>query len=187
MQAGVDEAGRGPLAGDVVAAAVIINPSQPIIGVTDSKKLTPQRREALYTVICARALAWAVGSASVAEIDKLNILQATLLAMQRAVAKLNLQPTEVLIDGTHSPRWHLPTKTIIGGDSTVPSISAASIIAKVIRDRYMLELDQQYPHYGFAQHKGYGTKQHLAALRRYGPCPQHRRSFAPVQKLVCQS
>ncbi len=181
---GVDEAGRGPLAGPVVAAAVILDPARPIAGLADSKKLSPARREKLATEIRAKALAWHVAAASVEEIDQLNILQATLLAMQRAVAGLTLRPVEVLIDGNRCPRLDLPARAIVGGDATVAVISAASIIAKTVRDAGMLELHDRFPHYGFASHKGYGTAAHLTALLTHGPTCVHRRSFAPVRALL---
>jgi ribonuclease HII len=186
MVAGVDEVGRGPLAGPVVAAAVIFDPQKPaIVGLADSKKLTAKKRERLAVEIKDHCLAWAVGRAEVAEIDEHNILQASLLAMQRAVEGLALQPQQVLVDGTHCPRLSFAVQSmqaIIDGDNLVPVISAASIIAKVIRDKEMEELDKIYPTYGFAQHKGYGTKQHLDALAQFGPTPIHRYSFAPVHK-----
>lgn len=175
--AGVDEVGRGPLAGAVVAAAVILPTQHGIIGLADSKKLSEKRREALFDVIQENCLAWAIGEASVEEIDQINILQASLLAMQRAIDSLNISPTQVLVDGKHKPKVPYPTIAIIGGDATVEAISAASILAKVTRDRAMKALDAQYPGYGFAQHKGYGTKQHLAAIDELGPCDIHRRSF----------
>jgi len=179
--AGVDEAGRGPLAGPVIAAAVILDPNKPIQGLTDSKLLSEKKREALFDEIQASALAFAVGRAEVAEIDDINILNATLLAMKRAVLSLPQQPSEVLIDGNQAPKLPYQTTTIIKGDLTEPAISAASIIAKVTRDREMLELDKQYPEYGFAKHKGYGTKLHMEALREHGPSVMHRRSFKPCQ------
>lgn len=182
--AGVDEAGRGPLAGPVVAAAVILDPSQPIEGITDSKALSATRREALATQIRATALAWAVGQADVAEIDKLNILQASLLAMQRAVQQLVIKPDQILVDGKFCPIVEMPAKAIVRGDKTVLSISAASILAKVNRDAEMLEWDKQYPQYGFARHKGYPTRAHKAALAEYGVTPLHRRSFAPVRRCL---
>lgn len=178
--AGVDEAGRGPLAGPVVAAAVILDPRQPIEGLADSKKLTAARREVLFDVIRAQALCCSVAMADVAEIDRLNILQATLLAMQRAVAGLRLRPAKVLVDGNHLPRLDVLAEAIVKGDDKVSAISAASILAKVTRDRLLRELDVQYPGYGFASHKGYGTAVHLQALRALGATPQHRRSFSPV-------
>ena len=182
MICGVDEAGRGPLAGPVVAAAVILDPAKPIIGLADSKKLSAARREKLAVEIRAKALAWCVAEASVAEIDSINILQATLLAMQRAVVGLTLTPSEVLIDGNRCPTLSLPTRAIIGGDACVAEISAASILAKTVRDAGLLALHAQFPEYGFAQHQGYGTAVHLEALRRFGPTPVHRRSFAPVRE-----
>ncbi len=180
LTAGVDEAGRGPLAGPVVAAAVILDERQPIAGLNDSKKLSPARREALFEQIRARALCFAIAEASVEEIDRLNILQATLLAMQRAVAGLRLRPGLVLVDGNRLPVLDCAAEAIVGGDALVPSISAASILAKVYRDRWCVEVDAQYPQYGFAGHKGYGTAAHMDALRAHGACPLHRRSFAPV-------
>ncbi|GAB1394824.1 ribonuclease HII [Rhodocyclaceae bacterium] len=182
MICGVDEAGRGPLAGPVVAAAVILDPARPISGLADSKKLSAARREKLAAEIRAKALAWCVAEASVEEIDSLNILQATLLAMQRAVAGLTLTPSEVLIDGNRCPKLSLPARAIIGGDASVAEISAASILAKTVRDAGLLDLHAQYPAYGFDRHKGYGTAAHLEALRRFGPTPLHRRSFAPVRE-----
>lgn len=180
MIAGVDEAGRGPLAGPVIAAAVILNPAQPITGLADSKQLSAKNRDILFATICQRALAWSVGSASVAEIDEINILQASLLAMQRAVADLKIAPRVVLVDGNRCPRLPCQAQAIVRGDETEAAISAASIVAKVWRDRLMKELDKQYPFYGFSQHKGYPTRQHLDALALHGPCDVHRRSFAPV-------
>ncbi|MCE3238099.1 MAG: rnhB [Gammaproteobacteria bacterium] len=182
MIAGIDEAGRGPLAGPVYAAAVILNPEKPVVGLTDSKLLNAKQRESLFILIQEHALAWAVGYAEVEEIDRLNILQATLCAMQRAVAALAIIPQLALIDGNTSPKLSCETKTIIGGDLIEPAISAASIVAKVMRDREMQRLDEQFPQYGFAQHKGYGTKAHLLALKKHGPSCVHRRSFAPVAK-----
>jgi ribonuclease HII len=184
LMAGVDEAGRGPLAGPVVAAAVILNDLKPIRGLADSKVLTPQRREVLAERILDRALCVAVGVASVEEIDTLNILQATLLAMRRAVEGLRLPPQRVLVDGNQLPRLLVPAEAVIGGDATVRSISAASIVAKVHRDRLCLELHEQWPAYGFHGHKGYATPEHLAALKRHGACPVHRRSFAPVREAL---
>ena len=178
--AGVDEAGRGPLAGPVVAAAVILDPDQPIAGLADSKKLSPIRREQLAVEIRAKSLAWALGRAEVAEIDRLNILQASLLAMQRAVTALSIVPEQALVDGNRCPRLACPCQAIVKGDATVPAISAASILAKVARDAELRELHERYPRYGFARHKGYPTAAHLDALHRFGPCPEHRRSFAPV-------
>ena len=178
--AGVDEVGRGPLAGPVVAAAVILDPARPIAGLADSKTLSPLRREQLATEIRAKTLAWALGRAEVAEIDRLNILQASLLAMQRAIAALSIVPDQALVDGNRCPPLACPCRAIVKGDATVPAISAASILAKVARDAEMGELHERYPRYGFAQHKGYPTAAHRDALRRFGPCPEHRRSFAPV-------
>ena len=180
LVAGVDEAGRGPLAGPVVAAAVILDDTQPIAGLVDSKKLSAARRERLYDQIRARALCCSVAMASVEEIDRLNILQATLLAMRRAVQGLRLKPRLVLVDGNRLPVLDVRAEAIVQGDAKVQAISAASILAKVTRDRGLQALHDKYPHYGFDQHKGYGTAQHLEALRRWGPCPEHRRSFAPV-------
>lgn len=182
MICGVDEAGRGPLAGPVVAAAVILDPARPIAGLADSKKLSAARREKLAAEIRARALAWSVAEASVEEIDALNILQATLLAMQRAVAGLAVRPQEILIDGNRCPVLDVPARAIVGGDATVAEISAASILAKTVRDTGMLELHAHYPQYGFDRHKGYGTALHLAALAAHGPTPLHRKSFAPVRE-----
>ena len=178
--AGVDEVGRGPLAGPVVAAAVILDPARPITGLADSKKLSPARRERLALDIRASALAWALGRAEVAEIDRLNIFQASLLAMRRAVEALPMTPDRVLVDGKHCPLLTCPCTAIVKGDATVPAISAASILAKVTRDAELRELHDRYPRYDFARHKGYPTAIHREALRRYGPCPEHRRSFAPV-------
>ncbi|MDP6652815.1 MAG: ribonuclease HII [Gammaproteobacteria bacterium] len=184
ISAGTDEVGRGPLAGDVVAAAVILDPLKPIEGLDDSKKLTEKRRQDCYARIIDRASAWAVARASVTEIDRLNILQASLLAMHRAVAALELQPEFVYADGNHCPKWSYPSQAIVKGDARVPSIAAASVIAKITRDREMTELDGVYPGYGFARHKGYATSLHLEALRKLGPCEIHRRSFAPVAELL---
>ncbi len=184
LVAGVDEAGRGPLAGPVVAAAVILDDLKPIRGLDDSKKLTARRREQLYDEIRAKALCCSVAQASVLEIDTLNILQATLLAMRRAVAGLRLKPSKVLVDGNQLPVLDVLAEAIVKGDATVPAISAASILAKVTRDRWCAELDQQYPQYGFAAHKGYGTSEHLAALRAHGVCPEHRKTFAPVTQVL---
>lgn len=184
LPCGVDEAGRGPLAGPVVAAAVILDPARPIAGLADSKKLTARRRETLAIEIREKALAWCVAEASVAEIDALNILQATLLAMQRAVSGLGCAPAEVLVDGNRCPMLDLPMRAIVGGDATVAVISAASILAKTVRDAGLLDLHARYPQYGFDRHKGYGTAAHLAALRERGPCPEHRTSFAPVRQAM---
>ena len=182
--AGVDEAGRGPLAGPVVAAAVILDPDRPVSGLRDSKQLSPSRRETLYEEITGKALAWAVGRAEAGEIDRINILQATLLAMQRAVDALQPAAEQVLIDGNRCPQLSIPAQAIIKGDSKVAAISAASIIAKVTRDREMVELDLQYPGYGLAQHKGYPSKAHMEALEVMGLTPQHRRSYAPVRRIA---
>ena len=181
--AGVDEVGRGPLAGDVVAAAVILSDLPPE-GVTDSKALTAKRRECLADVIRREAVSWALGRASVAEIDELNILEASLLAMRRAVEGLSVTPTLVLVDGNRLPRWPFESRAIVKGDLHEPAIGAASILAKVQRDGEMQALHEQYPEYGFDQHKGYPTKAHLAALERFGATPIHRRSFAPVKRLL---
>lgn len=178
---GVDEAGRGPLAGPVVAAAVILGENTPIAGLADSKTLSAKKRAALFEVICIRARAFSIASASVEEIDRLNILNATLLAMQRAVETLPVTPTLVQIDGNRCPPLNIRSQAIVRGDALVPEISAASILAKVTRDRLLLELHADYPDYGFDRHAGYGTRAHLAALLRYGPCVHHRRSFAPVR------
>jgi ribonuclease HII len=179
---GVDEAGRGPLAGPVVAAAVILDPARPIKGLNDSKVLSANQRDSLYELIVERSLAWSVASASVEEIDTLNILHATMLAMKRAVEGLAIVPTLAKIDGNRCPVMSVRSEAIIGGDALVPSISAASIIAKVTRDRMLLELHQAFPEYGFDAHAGYGTPQHLAALLEHGPCKHHRQSFAPVRE-----
>ncbi|MCL6416371.1 ribonuclease HII [Aestuariirhabdus sp. Z084] len=184
LVAGVDEVGRGPLCGDVVTAAVILDPAQPIEGLNDSKKLTEKRREALFEIIQQRALCWCVARASVEEIDRLNILQATMLAMQRAVAGLQVQPDLALIDGNRCPSLPCKAEAVIQGDGRVAEISAASILAKVVRDREMIELDLEYPGYGIAKHKGYPTKAHLEALQKLGVTPSHRRSFGPVRRLL---
>jgi len=182
--AGVDEAGRGPLAGPVVAAAVILDDRKPIQGLADSKKLSAKRREGLFDEIRAKALCCSIAQASVQEIDQLNILQATLLAMRRAVVGLRLPPKLVLVDGNRLPVLEMRAEAIVRGDATVPAISAASILAKVSRDRWCADYHQLFPHYGFAQHKGYGTAEHLAALRQHGPCPEHRRTFRPVAECL---
>ena len=182
--AGVDEAGRGPLAGPVVAAAVILDERQPIRGLADSKKLSAKRREALFDEIRAKALCCSIAQASVQEIDQINILQATLLAMRRAVLGLRLPPKLVLVDGNRLPALEMRAQAIVKGDATVPAISAASILAKVSRDRWCADYHQLFPQYGFDQHKGYGTAEHLAALRQHGPCPEHRRTFRPVTELL---
>jgi len=182
--AGVDEAGRGPLAGPVVAAAVILDDLNPIKGLADSKTLTPLRREKLFDEIRAKALCCSIAQASVEEIDELNILQATLLAMRRAVEGLRLKPAKVLVDGNRLPVLDVLAEAIVKGDSLVPAISAASILAKVTRDRWCVEYHQQFPQYGFAAHKGYGTAEHMAALREHGACPQHRKTFSPVAEVL---
>ena len=182
--AGVDEVGRGPLAGDVVAAAVILDPARPVSGLRDSKKLSAARREQLAAQIREQALAWSVARATVAEIDELNILQASLLAMHRAVLALQPQPVYVLVDGNRLPRWDYASEPVVKGDDRVAAIAAASILAKVQRDAELQELDRQYPGYGFARHKGYPTPAHLAALRELGATAVHRRSFAPVRAIL---
>ena len=184
LVAGVDEAGRGPLAGPVVAAAVILDDLNPIRGLNDSKKLTAKRRESLFDEIRARALCFAIAESSVQEIDQMNILQATLLAMKRAIEALRLPPKLVLVDGNRLPTLSIRSEAIVQGDALVPAISAASILAKVHRDRLCQAMHQQYPLYGFDQHKGYGTAQHLAALHTLGPADCHRMSFAPVARSV---
>ena len=181
---GVDEAGRGPLAGPVVAAAVILDPTNPIVGLNDSKKLSAKRREALAVEIRAKALAWFVAEASVEEIDRVNILQASMLAMQRAVAGLMVKPERALIDGNRCPVLPCPSEAIIGGDGKVASIAAASILAKTVRDAGMLELHRYYPQYGFDRHMGYPTAVHVEALREHGVSPIHRRSYGPVARLL---
>jgi len=180
---GVDEAGRGPLAGPVFAACVILREDDPIDGLADSKVLSRERREELAIQIRKRAAAWAVASASVEEIDHINILGASLLAMRRAVEQLVIEPHEVLVDGLHCPEIRFPVRAIVDGDALVSEISAASILAKTARDALMVQMHELYPDYGFARHKGYGTRQHLEALQRFGVCPIHRRSFAPVRSL----
>ncbi|QTL39410.1 ribonuclease HII [Xenorhabdus budapestensis] len=182
--AGVDEVGRGPLVGAVVTAAVILDPANPIAGLMDSKKLTEKRREALYLEIKEKALCWSLGRAESEEIDQLNILHATMLAMQRAIAGLAIQPDYVLIDGNRCPVLSMPAQPVVKGDSLVAEISAASILAKVIRDREMTELDKQFPEYGFAKHKGYPTALHLEKLSLLGATEHHRRSFAPVKRAL---
>jgi len=185
--AGVDEVGRGPLAGPVVTAAVILDPARPIQGLADSKAMSEKRRERLFDEIREKALAWAIGRCEVEEIDALNILQATMLAMQRAVAGLSPQPQQALIDGNRCPALPCPAEAVIKGDSRVAAISAASILAKVTRDREMVELDARYPGYGLAGHKGYPTKAHLQALQTLGVTPIHRTSFGPVRRLLEQA
>lgn len=184
LLAGVDEVGRGPLAGDVVAAAVILDPARPIEGLRDSKKLSDTRRTSLAVEIREKARAWAVARASVSEIDELNILHASLLAMQRAVAALQPQPEYVAVDGNRLPRWSYPSEAVVKGDDRVPAIAAASILAKVQRDGELIALEEEYPGYGFARHKGYPTALHLEALRTLGVTPVHRRSFGPVRDLL---
>jgi len=184
LVAGVDEAGRGPLAGPVVAAAVILDELKPIRGLKDSKVLTALKRERLFDEIHAKALCLSIAQASVEEIDTLNILQATMLAMKRAVEGLRLRPNKVLIDGNRLPQLRIQAEAVIGGDAKIKSISAASILAKVHRDRLCLELHREHPQYGFDGHKGYSTPEHLAALRAHGACPHHRRSFAPVRETL---
>lgn len=185
--AGVDEVGRGPLAGDVVAAAVMLDPKQPIEGLRDSKKLSHKRREQLAALIKDRALCWSVARASVAEIDQINILQASLLAMKRAVTALTPQPGFVLVDGNRLPQWSYAAQAVVKGDDRVGAIAAASILAKVQRDQELVELDAIYPGYGFASHKGYPTAVHLKALRELGVTAVHRRSFSPVKNLLAQA
>ncbi len=184
LMAGVDEAGRGPLAGPVVAAAVILDARNPIEGLADSKVLTARRREQLFDEIRAKALCCSIAQASVEEIDRINILQATMLAMRRAVEGLRLKPTLVLVDGNRLPVLGILAEAIVKGDSKVSAISAASILAKVTRDRWCAELHAQYPQYGFAGHKGYGTAEHLLALQTHGACPEHRKTFSPVTKVL---
>ena len=185
---GVDEAGRGPLVGSVVAGAVVLDPNQPIMGLRDSKKLSPARREQLYAEIMQKARAWGIGQASPSEIDTLNILQATMLAMRRAIEALSERlgewPSKALIDGNRCPILPIASEAIIKGDAKEPAISAASIIAKVTRDQQMQVLHAQYPQYGFNQHMGYPTEVHMQALKQYGPCEEHRRTFAPVRDLI---
>jgi ribonuclease HII len=184
LMAGVDEAGRGPLMGPVVAAAVILDELNPIKGLADSKVLTPLKREKLYDEIRSKALCCSIALATAEEIDTLNILHATMLAMKRAVEGLRLKPNKVLVDGNRLPTLVILSEAIVGGDALVPAISAASILAKVYRDRWCVEFHLEYPQYGFAGHKGYCTAEHLAALRKHGACPQHRRSFAPVAEVL---
>lgn len=182
--AGCDEVGRGPWAGPVVAAAVVLDPARPIAGLADSKALSPRRREALDAQIRAHSLGWSIAESSVEEIDQLNILQATMLAMQRAVSALPCRIDLLLVDGNQTPQVAVPCQAIVGGDAAHPAISAASIIAKVYRDRLMTELGQRHPGYGFEQHSGYGTAAHRAALLTLGPCAAHRRSFAPIRRML---
>jgi len=183
---GVDEAGRGPLAGAVFAAAVILDPARPVQGLADSKLLDPARRACVALAVRRDALAWAVASATVEEIDELNILRASLAAMARAIGRLGLEPDEVVVDGLHVPGTRWPERAVVKGDRLVPAISAASILAKTARDEEMARLDLRYPGYGFAKHKGYPTPEHLAALRALGPCEIHRRSFGPVREAIAQ-
>ena len=185
--AGVDEVGRGPLVGDVVTAAVILDPANPIAGLADSKKLTDKKRQALAIEIKQKALCYAIGRCSPTEIDELNILHATMLAMTRAVEGLSTQPDFVFVDGNRLPKLAMPAQAVVKGDSLVAEISAASILAKVARDDEMLELDTRYPQYGFAGHKGYPTKAHFAALEQYGAIEEHRKSFKPVQRVLMQA
>lgn len=182
--AGVDEAGRGPLVGAVVAAAVILNPDKPVAGLADSKKLTEKKRQALAIEIKESVLAWSIASVSAAEIDQINILQATMKAMKLAVEGLNITPGKVLVDGNRCPDIALPAEAIIKGDDKVQAISAASILAKVERDQQMQTLNESYPQYGFDRHKGYGTKLHVEALKTHGACPEHRKTFSPVKKVL---
>ena len=184
--AGVDEVGRGPLAGDVVTAAVILHPERKIEGLADSKKLSERRREQLYAEICDKAVAFAIARCSVEEIDRLNILQASLLAMHRAVDALPVAAEFVVVDGNHLPKWRYPSQAIVQGDARVPAIAAASILAKVTRDRELVAFDEQYPGYGLARHKGYPTREHLQAIRTLGVTPIHRKSFAPVEEILLQ-
>lgn len=181
---GVDEVGRGPLAGDVVTAAVILDPAQPIEGLNDSKKLSEKKRDLLFEEIQQKAMSFAIARATVAEIDELNILQASLLAMKRAVELLPIQPEHVLVDGNKIPKWQYSSEAVVSGDARVPAIAAASILAKVTRDREMVAFDQTFPGYGFAKHKGYPTKVHLQALAELGVSEIHRRSYAPVRKFL---
>ena len=185
--AGVDEAGRGPLSGPVFAAAVILDPTHAIDGLWDSKKISERQRERLFDDIIHHSRAYGIASATVEEIDQLNILQASLLAMQRAVKQLKISPDQVWVDGNQAPSLDFPVRTVVKGDQSVKAICAASILAKVSRDRIMVDYDQRYPGYGFAQHKGYGTKKHLDALRVLGPCPIHRKTFAPVKHWIASS
>lgn len=182
--AGVDEVGRGPLVGDVVACAVILEDEKLLQQLTDSKKLSEKKREHFYSLIIENASSYCVGSCSPQEIDKYNILQASLIAMKRSVEGLSVRPDEVLVDGNKLPKWDYKAQAIVKGDLTVPVISAASIVAKVVRDKQMLELDKKYPEYGFAKHKGYPTKAHFEALEKYGPLQEHRKSFGPVARLL---
>jgi ribonuclease HII len=182
--AGVDEVGRGCLAGSVVAAAVILNPEQPVAGLADSKKLTEHKREQINDIIKRQALSWAIAEASIVEIDQLNILQASLLAMQRAIAALHIQPDYVLVDGNRLPNLTIPAEAIVKGDSKIPAISAASIIAKVYRDNLMVDYHKQFPDFSFHIHKSYGTTQHLAEIRQFGVLEIHRKTFKPIKELL---
>lgn len=184
LGAGVDEVGRGPLAGDVVTAAVILDPNKPIEGLDDSKKLSEKKREALFELIQERALSWSIARCSIDEIDELNILQASLLAMKRAVEGLSIQPEHVWVDGNKIPKWHYAAEAVVKGDSRVKAIAAASILAKVTRDREMVAFEEAFPGYGFAAHKGYPTKVHMEALGRLGITAIHRKSYAPVKKIM---
>ena len=184
LVAGVDEVGRGPLVGDVVTAAVILDPNNPINGLNDSKKLSEKKRNSLFDEICQKALSYSIGRASPSEIDEFNILQATLLAMQRAVAGLTIKPSKILVDGNRTPNFGIDADAVIKGDGLIAAISAASIIAKVTRDREMEMLDKQFPQYGFAKHKGYPTKAHFEAIEQYGVLTEHRRSFRPVREAL---
>ena len=184
LLAGVDEVGRGPLAGDVVTAAVILDPGNPIDGLMDSKKLSEKKREALFPIIQEKALAFAIARCSVEEIDQWNILQASLIAMHRAVDALAVRPEYVAVDGNKLPQWDYPSEPVVKGDALVAQIAAASILAKVTRDRELVAFDEQYPEYGFAKHKGYPTKVHMAAIQKHGICPIHRKSYAPVKKQI---
>ncbi len=186
LLAGVDEVGRGPLAGDVVTAAVILDPKNPIEGLADSKKLSEKKREQLFNVIQEKALSFSIARCSVAEIDQWNILQASLIAMHRAVDFLHITPEYVAVDGNKLPKWHYPSEAVVKGDDKVQAIAAASILAKVTRDRELIAFDVEYPAYGFAKHKGYPTKVHMQAIETHGVCPIHRRSYAPVKKALAQ-
>jgi ribonuclease HII len=184
IECGCDEAGRGAGAAEVYAGAVILDPQRPIVGLADSKKLTARRREALSDEIKQKALSWCIATASLEEIEKINILHASMLAMKRAVEGLHVRPGKVLVDGNRLPGLEMPAEAIIKGDDKVPAISAASILAKVARDRAMVEYDLQYPEYGFSVHKGYFTKDHMQALRQFGPCPIHRKTYGPIRELL---
>lgn len=182
LLAGTDEAGRGPLAGDLYAAAVILDPENPIEGLADSKKLSEAKRDKLFETICEKSLAWSIATASVAEVDKLNVLHASMLAMNRAVNALDPTPEYVVVDGNRLPQWQFPSQALVKGDSRVAEISAASILAKVARDRYMLEMHEKFPRYGFDRHKGYPTSLHLDMLKQFGSCDIHRQSYRPVMQ-----